>query len=313
MKIIFFGLGSIGQRHARILLKRKGYELFAFRTGLSDAPPVDFPIGNLTSWDEIDALKPDIAFITNPTALHIPTAIACAKRGMALFIEKPLGSSTEDLDELLSVVKHKKVSSYVAYLLRFSPVILKIKELIDAERFLHMQIEAGSFFPSWRPGRDHFKSYSASKELGGGILLDLSHELDYVHFLLGGIEHIEGQCGRKSNVTVDSDDYADMLVSAVKGTANIHLSYFSHMNQRSIKVDLVGQTIMADLLTGTVQCYKNKTLAQEFHFESSADLLMEKQMDYFFDHVHQGRMMNDVFEAQELFRKICDFREKAYA
>jgi predicted dehydrogenase len=313
MKVIFFGLGSIGQRHARLLLARGGCELFALRTGLSDAPALDFPVRTLASWNEIDAVRPDTAFITNPTLMHMPTALECAKRGMNLFIEKPLGGSTQGLDELVDMVRHKGVKTYVAYVLRFSPVILKLKELMDLDRPLHLQVEASSYLPTWRPGRDHMKSYSARKDLGGGVIFDLSHEIDYVHFLLGGIQDIDGQCGRRSTVTVDSEDYADMHIRASRGTANVHMSFFSQMNRRFIKADLEHQTVFADLLTGTIQCHRDKQIVQEFHFPVDRDELFRAQMEYFFGHLDQPRMMNDIFESADLFRKICAFRERAYA
>src|SRR3990167_10434426 len=122
MKIIFFGMGSIGHRHAGILLKNYNHYLYAYRSGVSDKPN-SLGIKELNTWDEVEKLKPDIAFITNPTSLHIETAIKCALLDCKLFIEKPIGKDLTDLDKLIEIVKNKKLVTYIAYNRRFHPVI----------------------------------------------------------------------------------------------------------------------------------------------------------------------------------------------
>src|SRR5437660_1398185 len=106
MKIIFFGLGSIGQRHAKILLKNYQHDLFAFRSGKSKKN--DLGIKELRSWGDVEKVKPDVAFITNPTSLHIKTAIKLASLNCKLFIEKPIDSQVDELEKLIKLVKTKK-------------------------------------------------------------------------------------------------------------------------------------------------------------------------------------------------------------
>src|SRR3989344_5974566 len=144
MKIIFFGLGSIGQRHAQILLKNYHHELFAFRSGAVDKKN---PLGirEVYSWEEVKRLKPDIAFITNPTFLHIETALKCAEIGCKLFIEKPVGSNLENLDKLIKIVKDKNLATYVAYCLRFHPVIKKLKEYIKKIKPVYVRAVCSSY------------------------------------------------------------------------------------------------------------------------------------------------------------------------
>ncbi len=308
MKVIFFGLGSIGQRHARLLRTRGGCEIFAVRTGQGDAPDPDFPVKVLAGWPQVEAVQPEVAFITNPTAAHIPTAIECARRGMALFIEKPLGHNTEGLEELIQLVRQKNLPTYVAYVLRFHPVILKLQEMLRKEPALHMHVQATSFLPDWRPGRDHLKSYSASRSLGGGALGDLSHDLDYVRFLLGEIQTMTGQCRRLSTVTLDADDCADMVIKAVKGVANVHLSFLSHRNQRLIKVSLPHRMLVADLLENTIEEFRHDRSVSKEHLPIERDELFGRQMDYFWQERHNPAMMNNVSEAAVLFRQMCTFK-----
>lgn len=313
MRIIFFGLGSIGQRHARLLHQSGGHELYALRTHQSDAPRPDFPVQELKSWDQVDALKPQVAFITNPTSMHIATAIECAKRGMALFMEKPLGGSEEGLDALLDIIWKKKLPTYVAYVLRFHPVVLELKDMLAHKPCASLSLEAESFLPTWRPGRDHKKSYSSRRELGGGIVFDLSHEIDAVEFLLGPVERIEGECRRRGNVTVDAEDCADMHIQASKGFASVHLSYLSHLNQRRIIAYLADQTVVADLLANELCVYQNNAMAKKTSLSIERDQLFKRQLDYFLANVSNPAMMNNVPDAAGLFRKICRFKEKCYA
>ncbi len=143
MKVLFIGLGSIGQRHAAILAKRGGYELLALRSGQGSLGDHQLPVRNLSSWEQVSAEKPQLAFITNPTALHIPAAMACARQGMALFLEKPIGHNTQGLAELCALCRERQLPTYVAYVLRFHPVILRLKQMVQAERLVHLLVCSG--------------------------------------------------------------------------------------------------------------------------------------------------------------------------
>ena len=223
MKVLLVGMGSIGKRHARILLDRLGHELFAFRSSESR---LNIPgIVEVCSWQEVDGSKPEVAFITNPTMLHIQTALNCAERGMHLFIEKPLSHSLDGIDELKAISDRRALTCYVAYCLRFHPVIVKVKELIHGRRIYHVRAVSSSFLPHWRPASTD--SYSRHREKGGGVVLDLSHEFDYSKYLFGDITSISGSCGKVSNVTVDVEDYADVIFKAGGVPVNLHINFLS--------------------------------------------------------------------------------------
>jgi predicted dehydrogenase len=310
MKIIFFGLGSIGKRHAQILLKGGEHNLFALRTHRGDVKQEPLAIQELSSWQEVDRIKPDVAFITNPTALHVSTAIECARRGMTLFLEKPIGGGLERLDELLQLIQSQRLVTYVAYVLRFHPIIAHLKDLLSKEPCLHMRVEAASFLPTWRPGRDHRQTYSARKELGGGVLFDLSHEIDYASYLLGEIEQISGDSSRRGNVTVDADDCADMHLQCTTGFASIHLSFLSHVQQRRITLYFDHRTVVADLIGHTVAEYTHNQLTKTTILSIEKEELFKRQMDFFFKNIRNPHMMNNIPDAVKLFRQICLFKEK---
>lgn len=309
MKIIFFGLGSIGKRHAEILLKNYSHDIFAFRSGLNDKEN-SLGIKELYSWKEIKDLKPDIAFITNPTSLHIETAIKCAEIGSKLFIEKPIGKDLEGLNTLIKLVRKKKLVTYVAYNRRFNPVIIYLKKILKKRKPLHVRIISTSFYPSWRVGRNHLEAYSANSKMGGGVLLDLSHELDYVSYLFGGIEKITGKFSKRGEVTIDAEDYADILVDCNLCPANIHINLFSQVKENSIRVDFGDLTIIGDITKGEIEEYRKEKLTRRRSGDYYMNQTFEGQIKYFFKNINNPQMMDNLIEAAPLFRKIIEFKGK---
>ncbi len=311
MKIVFFGLGSIGQRHAKILLENYSHDLFAFRSGVNNEKN-NLDIKELHSWKEVEKLKPDIAFITNPTYLHIETAIKCAKIGCKLFIEKPIDKNLDGLDDLLKIVKENNIVSYIAYNLRFHPVILDLKRCLEDKKPLYVRVVSTSYLPFWRLADDYLKSYSANTNMGGGVILDLSHELDYVSYLFDGTKGISGNFGRVSEITVDAEDYADMLLTTGFCPVNIHIDFLSHFNQRYIQIDFNDLTIVADLLNAEIKEYKKGSLINTKKLDYDKGQEYRDQIRYFFDHLKDQKMMNNLTEASHLFRKIVEFKNRKH-
>lgn len=308
MKIVFFGLGSIGKRHAEILLKNYQHDLYAFRSGVNDQSN-SLGIKELNSWSEVEKLKADVAFITNPTFLHIETATACAKIGCKLFLEKPIGKDLKGLDELLGIVKAKKLVTFVAYNLRFHPIILELKKIIEKKKILHARAVCTSYLPNWRPDEDYLKRYSANKEMGGGVILDLSHELDYISYLFGSIKKIEGNYAKRSSLTQDAEDFADILLLTDLAPVNIHINFLSYLRQRYLQIDLENLTIIGDIINAEIKKYENEKLKENFKVEYKRGQEYKEQIKYFFDNIDNPKMMNNLIEAENLYRKIIDFKQ----
>lgn len=307
MKIIFFGLGSIGQRYARILIENYQHDLYAFRSGINDAPN-QLGIKELRSWEKVDKLKPDVAFITNPPSLHIETALKCAEISCKLFIEKPIGSNLENLDKLIRFVKEKNLVTYVSYNLRFHPVIKKLKEYMVKQKPLHVRVVCSSYLPNWRPNTDYLNSYSANASMGGGAILDLSHELDYVDYLFGGIKEIMGNFSKVSDITVDAEDYADMLVVGGNIPINIHIDFLSQLKQRYIQIDFNGLTVLGDLIKSEIKEYKGEIMKSSLKLKYQPGQEYNEQINYFFDNIDNPKMMNNLLEAVGMFKKIVSFK-----
>lgn len=307
MKIIFFGLGSIGQRHARILKNNYKHQIFAYRTYKGEGNN-KLGIKELYSWSQIKKIKPDVAFITNPTFLHVETALKCARLGMKLFIEKPIDCSLNNLTMLQKEILERKITAYVAYVLRFHPVIKFLKQHLKNKKIHHVLINNSSYLPYWRPGRDHLKGYSAYREKGGGVILELSHEFDYIEYLFGGINKITGAFAKASNVTHDSEDFMDAVIQTDKCYVNLHQNFLSLNKERTLKIDCANEYILADLVNVRVEIKrKNKNIIKTFDYD--VDAMFKKQMDYFFKNIKNNKMMNNLIEASPLFRKILKYRD----
>ncbi len=307
MKIIIVGLGSIGQRHVKLLKAHyPSYELCAFRH--TQGKPNDLGIPEVYTWQEVDRQKPDVAFICGPTHQHIAVALECARRGMHLFIEKPLSDRLEGLDELQVLIHQHKLTCYVAYCLRFHPVIKRLHELLEGQPILSARVVCSSLLHRWRPEQST-PNYSMFRSQGGGVILDLSHEFDYIQYLFGPIQRIEGRYGKRSNVTVDSEDYCDALVWGSHDVpVNVHLNFFSHYQERRVVIDLAQGSIVADILNGQI-VIDNAQGHQVMDIPVNRDQWMHAQTDYFFQHLNNtSSLMNNLNEARMLLTQLIEFR-----
>jgi predicted dehydrogenase len=153
--------------------------------------------------------------------------------------------------------------------------------------------------------------YSAKTNLGGGVILELSHEVDYTSYLLNGIRNIKSRFGRMGkNVTIDAEDYVDLLIEGERGPANLHMNFLSQINQREIQVDFEEISIKGDLIDSAIKEYKNGKVINERCFNSGYNISYIKQLDYFFSNIDNPRMMNNLFESIEVFQKLLEIKKE---
>lgn len=305
-------MGSIGTRHAgHVKALYPGFEMLALRA--RGGAPNSLGIAETSSWAEALAFKPDAALITNPTHLHIKTALGLAREGVNLFIEKPVDLTDEALDELLGAVNEKGLTAYVAYCLRFHPVISALHSELRGQRVLHANIRCTSYLPHWRPNQNTHQTYSAHRAMGGGVILDLSHEFDYAWHLMGPIESTEGRAGRASDVTVDAEDWADALLVHHGGhVTNLHLNFMSLQRQRTIEIDTDEGFFRGDLIRNTLE-HSTADNTDTRHFTDDTDEMYRTQLQHFFSNIGNPLLMNNLNEAAPIFRMLLDLRHKVMA
>jgi len=241
-RVLVVGAGSIGQRHLKNLRTLGVEKLIACdpdRERLKAVEELQIP-GFASFAESLDFAKPDIVLICTPPVFHTTQAIEALRIGAHVFIEKPLSDRLDEVDYLIDEARKKSRVVQVGYNLRFNPGIKKLKQLVDDSvvgRVLWARLEVGQYLPDWRPSQDYRKSYSAKRELGGGIVLDASHEIDYAIWLLGKPSEVTCMAGKVSQLDVDVEDCATLLLRFDSGAqADIHLDFVQRSYTRCCKI-----------------------------------------------------------------------------
>ncbi|WP_025026504.1 Gfo/Idh/MocA family protein [Caldalkalibacillus mannanilyticus] len=244
MNCIVVGYGSIGQRHVRLLRKLGCHVAVVSKRSI----PFDLTYSSLT--EAIEREKPHYIILANATDEHYLTFAALTKsdyKGIVL-IEKPLFHLP------LVTPIHQFEQVYIGYNLRFHPMMREIYDLVQKEKNISAQVYVGQFLPEWRLDRDYRQSYSAKKDRGGGVLLDLSHELDYLQWFYGDWNRIASIGGKYSSLEIDSDDNYSLLIE-MKDCPSVQLqvNYLDRIHRREINILTENYSLRADLVQQTLQ------------------------------------------------------------
>ena len=301
MKVLIIGLGSIAQKHIEAIKKLKQSALlYALRS--SDNHKAFSDVIDIYSVADVPN-DIDFILISNPTSLHEETIKKVLDFKKPLFIEKPLFATIKNNEEIVDLVNQKKIKTYVGCNLRFHPALDFIKKYLFAEnlKINEVTIYCGSYLPNWRPSQDYTKSYSAIKELGGGVHLDLIHELDYVIWIFGKPMNYNSIKRKVSNLSINTMDYTNYNLSYPEFNASITLNYYRPIPKRQIEVVLENEIIICDLLTSTIVNSKNKVIFQDKDFNFQKTYI--NQMNYFTDNLNNDNIyMNDINEAFEILK-----------
>ncbi len=260
--ILIAGFGSIGRRHLRNL-RTLGYKKFVlFRTGKSTLP--DDEISDIpTEYDLAKALahKPVATIIANPTALHMPVALAAAQAGSHLFIEKPISDNLDGMEQLYSLVQNKGLIVSVGFQFRFHPLLWEVKRLLEENaigQIISVSTHWGEYLPGWHPWEDYHQSYSAKAELGGGVILTLSHPFDYLRWLIGEVASVSAAQTRSGGLGIDVEDSADVLLHFTSGViGNVHIDYIQQPTEHFMRIIGQSGTIHWDNSDGSVKYFQS--------------------------------------------------------
>ncbi len=244
MKVLIVGFGSIGKRHLKNLQAIDP----SFSVSVLRQQSKETEIGEYQSLVSevfvrtIDAInwRPDAVFVCNPANLHMPTAKTFAQLGCHLFIEKPMAMKVEEIDPVIKECRKLGTVLMVGYVLRFFEPLKLFKGLIDQGRIgrvLAIRATVGRYLPEWRPGTDYRTNVSARKNLGGGVVFELSHELDYIRWLAGEIKEVSAVVHKVSDFPIQVEDLAEITVKFKNNAVgNIHLDMVDRAQNRSCRV-----------------------------------------------------------------------------
>lgn len=236
--ILVIGAGSIGRRHATNLADLGVHvSIYDVNTPSLDDFCRDSRISAVHNLEKyLDENICSAAIICTPNHLHIPYAQKAADAGLHLFIEKPLSNSLEGIDHLTKTVGAKRLMTMAGFNLRYEPGLRFIKKHLIPENVAFALIEFGSYLPGWRPGTDYRKIYSANKSMGGGIILDDVHELDYACWLLGYPSSVTSRFGTWGSLELDVEDVADIQMGYPDKQVMIHMDYLQRVYTRRCKI-----------------------------------------------------------------------------
>jgi predicted dehydrogenase len=262
MKFLIAGLGSIGRRHFRNLIALGEKEIVLLRSHratLSDDELAGYPVET----DLAEALKkhkPDAVIVSNPTALHLDIAIPAAEAGCAILLEKPVSHSLERLDVLQQAAQKSGSKILVGFQFRYHPTLNKARELIQTGvlgKALTVHAHWGEYLPNWHPWEDYRQSYAARADLGGGVIVTLTHPLDYLRFILGGVDSLWSFNEHLSSLELDVEDVAEIGLKFSGGAiGSVHLNYFQRPAVHQFEIVGTNGTLKWDNADGILHLQK---------------------------------------------------------
>lgn len=291
MKFLIAGFGSIGRRHFRNLKSLGEKDILFYRTGHSQLAAEELE-GFIVESDPAAALayKPDAVIVANPTALHLDVAIPAAQAGCHLLLEKPLSHSLDRVEELEAAVHASGSRVLMGFQYRFHPGLQQTAELLASGELgkpLSARAHWGEYLPDWHPWEDYRQGYSARGELGGGVVLTLSHPFDYLRWLLGEVDSIWGSIARSGQLDIEVEDQAEIgLVFANGPLGTLHLDYLQRPGVHWLEVQCADGAIHLDFISGLLRVTRSSGGAeQEFPVPAGFERndLFLAQMRHFID------------------------------
>ena len=280
--LLIVGLGSIGRRHVRLVkFHFPNINIVVLRHKKCNSSDIK-KLGLhkcVTSINDAIMLNPQAAIISNPASHHIEIARKLANNGINLLIEKPISDSSKGVKELIDICYQNKVILMTGYNLRFLPSLIEFKKQIHSGKIgkiYSIRSEIGHYLPNWRPEMEYSSSVSAQKILGGGALLELSHEIDYLLWIFGKIDWVKAHVSKQSDLEIDVEDSAHVILGFKEFdgsviTASLNIDFIRHdLTRRCFVIGEKG-TLLWDGVKEQVELYKKSKKDWELLFSSSLD------------------------------------------
>ena len=304
MKILICGTGSIALRHYKNLMILGYKDIIFYKSTSLNLNKIDPKIKKKKIYYNLDQAlkeKPKVAFICNVTSLHVDVAIKCATYKCHLFVEKPISHNIKKISKLKSVIKKNKLYLFVGYMMRFHPFIEKIKKLIKKEnKIFYASTIWGEYLPNWHPNENYKKSYAANKNLGGGVSLTLSHEIDLMIYLFGKIKKIFNLKKFKSDLKLKNNlDVGSTYLIRFDNEldCNIHINYLCNPPVRILKIFGEKIQINFDYYKSILEINKNGKFKRYYLNKFNRNDLFIKELKYFLKKLknYKNDKINDKF------------------
>lgn len=323
MKMLVLGCGSIGKRHIRNLLSLNMGQIFAYDVDQQSLESVkEHPsVETLASMDEaLFNCDFDAAFICSPPSEHVNQALSLLEKGSHCFIEKPLSNTLDNLDTLVKFAKRTMKTVLIGCNLRFSPLLIRIKDFLDNDvigKPLFLKASLGYYLPYWRPNDDYRKGYGANRSMGGGIVLDASHEIDYARYLLGEVEEVFAVCKKLSDLDIDTEDFAEITMHHKNGSySQIHLDYLQTNYRRNCEIVGDKGMLLWNVNERVLNVYSTRDKEYHVHFEglnANVNDMYVEEIKHFFNCIRgDENPLVDAAEGKRLMEIIMKVKESSH-
>ena len=264
-RVLVVGLGSIGKRHLRLARELlPNADIRVLRHQACDSIP-KHANSYFSKLEDAIEFAPQLAVIASPASFHVDVAQSLARVGAHLLVEKPLSASLAGVSQLIDICSKQNTVLMTGYNLRFLPSLQRFRDILNERglgRVLSVRCEIGQYLPSWRPDTDYRQGVSARRELGGGALLELSHELDYLRWIFGEIKWVKATLSRQSSLEIDVEDTAHLILGFASGAdghqliASLNLDFIRHDTTRLCTAICEEGSLRWNGLTGVVDQFE---------------------------------------------------------
>lgn len=261
MNILIIGGGSIGKRHLKNLYQLEFKNLFCLKREKSTTFEKEFRCKVITSYKQAKALAIHCVFVCTPTALHNEGLKFAVENNCHVFMEKPLIHNNAGLKEAQNLLKKHNRIFFIGFMLRFHPLVQKIKSIIDDNELgsvYSARFEFGSYLPSWHPWEDYRISYASKKSLGGGVINTITHELDLIQYFFGNPKSIYCEAANFNKLQIDVEELSEAIFNYNDKVVSLHIDYLQKNYDRNIKVLFENGRIQWDWHTSQIIVKKHQ-------------------------------------------------------
>lgn len=321
MRFLIVGCGSVGKRHL-INLSNLGVDVVVCDISKDRLSRIQKGHKYMMVFQNIEealSQELDAVVICTPTSMHIPVAIAAARKQLHCFIEKPLSNTLQGVDELLELTWKNQLTILVGCNMRFLPSLAQLKTIIDSQdigRIIAGRISVGYYLPYWHPYEDYRKGYSASGKLGGGVIFDWIHEIDYLRWVFGEVEEVFCYMDKLSDLEIDTEDIAEILLRFKSGLiVQLHFDYIQRTYRRYYefigeKGVAVWDYIKRELRVCQEKPYQWKIYGNDINLELN-QMYIEEMKHFINCLLQQEKPMNDISSAKKTLQIVLAAKKSA--
>ncbi len=239
MNILIVGGGSIGRRHLQNLQDLGYHDIWVLKRRDDPTFASKYKVNVITSFEQAKNLNIDCLFVATPTSLHIESLRFAVENNLHVFMEKPLIHTSEGLEQAKALMKDHGGVFFIGFMLRYHPLVKKIKSLLDEGGLgpaFNARFSFGSYLPYWHPYEDFRISYAAIKELGGGVINTISHELDLIQYFFGNPKTVYCQASNFGHLGIDVEENCEAIFEYPDKVISLHLDYLQKDYDRTISI-----------------------------------------------------------------------------